>query len=111
MAIVIPYKHVPKTLCNCGSWLQHWKNCSGQSIFFCPVVNCLEKDFEGVQVIKTVNGNEKVFVIPLCARHAKSTKELQISDAYRLVHADSLMCCENLPLAPKIENKTKTHAE
>lgn len=112
MAIVKPQVHSSAPPCFCESWLQHWKNASGQSIFFCPVINCLEKELEGVKVTITKKQGEKLYVIPLCTRHAKSEKELHISDAYKLIppghEAD---CIENLPMTQKTVSKTKIHAE
>jgi hypothetical protein len=112
MAIVKPLVHSFAEPCSCGNLFQHWKNCSGQSIYFCPVVHCLEKDLKGMQVTLTEDSSQKVYVIPLCPRHAKSGHTLQISDAYRLVpvghEAD---CGENLPMVQKTDIKTKIHSE
>ena len=80
--------------CSCGSWLDHWKKFSGQSIMYCPVEFCLEKDLVGAHVQKVSLTDHKWYIIPLCQRHnAEKAKSLTVSDSYRLVSANISETC------------------
>jgi hypothetical protein len=80
--------------CNCDSWLDHWKRFSGQSITFCPVVGCLEKDLVGAHVQKDSATDKSWYIIPLCKKHNGETgKSLTISDSYTLVSANVSNTC------------------
>jgi hypothetical protein len=78
--------------CSCGSWLQHWKNFSGQIVRFCPVDNCLNTDLCGAHVQRL--GDPRWYIYPLCNAHNQSDSVLSVSDAYKLVSANKSETCE-----------------
>jgi len=79
--------------CKCGSWLAHWKKFSGQSITFCPVENCLEKDLVGAHVQKDSTTDHNWYILPLCKTHNAKGKSLTVSDSYKLVSANVSETC------------------
>ena len=83
------------TTCKCVSWLQHWKNFSGQSVpTYCPVTACMKKDLLGAHVQKADSTDNKWYIYPLCSEHNKSTGTLEVSDTYKLVSANKKETCE-----------------
>lgn len=85
-----------QTTCNCGSWLKHWENFSGQiRPTYCPAFGCLKKDLLGAHVQKGGNSiDHKWYIYPLCAEHNKYIGELEVSDSYKLVSANKKETCE-----------------
>jgi hypothetical protein len=80
--------------CNCGSWLQHWVNYSGQPApKYCPVVGCMEPDLLGAHVQKDGSSDKKWYIYPLCAKHNACVDSLLVSDAYLLVSANVSETC------------------
>jgi hypothetical protein len=80
--------------CKCGSWLNHWKKFSGQSIIYCPVDNCLEMIEVGAHVQKDSSTDSSWYIIPLCKKHNGETgKALNISDSVMLVSANVSSTC------------------
>jgi len=50
----------------CGSWLNHWKNFSGQGIpAYCPVSSCFEKELVGAHVQKADSTDKKWYICPI----------------------------------------------
>ncbi len=81
--------------CACGNWLKHWENFSHyQSISFCVVKNCCNRDLDGVHVQKADSPLDEWYIIPLCSVHKTSKGELEITDAYKLVSANKKETCE-----------------
>jgi hypothetical protein len=83
-----------QTTCACGSWLKHWEKFSGQSITYCPEINCMNKDLLGAHVQKAVSSDTNWYIFPLCGAHNKSTGVLDVSDTYILVSANKKETCE-----------------
>ncbi len=82
------------TTCKCGSWLQHWKNYSGQSHpADCSVKGCTSKPEVGAHVQKVSQFDNNWYIIPLCSSHNKSTGELEIVDSVKLVSANKRETC------------------
>lgn len=81
--------------CKCGSWLQHWKNFSKQSLpLFCPVVQCYEKPEVGAHVQRDVLFDNNWYIIPLCKNHnAKRGETLTVRDDIKLVSANVNETC------------------
>jgi len=81
--------------CNCGSWLTHWAKFGGQTIpNYCPEVNCVSKSAVGAHVQSGDPSDEAWYVVPLCGEHAAQIgQNLKISDAIRLVSADTAATC------------------
>ncbi len=83
------------TTCKCGSWLQHWKNFSVQSLpRYCPVEGCYQKDLVGAHVQLAYSIVRRWFIIPLCSLHNASKKDLDVSDTVQLVSANKSETCE-----------------
>lgn len=85
-----------QTTCNCGSWLKHWENFSGQKKpSYCPAFGCINKDLLGAHVQKGGNStDQKWYIYPLCAEHNNYKGELEVSDLYKLVSANKKETCE-----------------
>jgi hypothetical protein len=82
------------TLCKCGSWLQHWRNFSGQIISYCSVEYCINRDLVGAHVQRADSTDKSWYIVPLCQKHNQSTGELQISDTFKFVSANKKETCE-----------------
>jgi hypothetical protein len=81
--------------CKCGSWLDHWKNFSGQSVpSLCPVVGCFQKPEVGAHVQRDSATDSSWYIVPLCRTHnAETGKSLDISDSVKLVSANVSQTC------------------
>jgi hypothetical protein len=82
------------TVCACGSWMQHWEKFSGQKTTFCLAVGCMGKDLVGAHVQNADAWDDQWYICPLCISHNERSKELEISDSYKLVPANMLETCE-----------------
>lgn len=82
-------------ICKCGSWLEHWKNFSGQSIpSYCPEKSCMKKPEAGAHVQKDNSSDNNWYIIPLCLSHnAEKGKSIEISDGTKLVSANVAETC------------------
>lgn len=81
--------------CNCGSWLNHWKNFSRQSIpKYCPEESCVQKPGVGAHVQRDDSSDARWYIVPLCKTHNGETgKSLTISDSVTLVSANVSDTC------------------
>lgn len=81
--------------CKCGSWLDHWKKFSGQSVpNFCPEEKCTQKVEVGAHVQKDVPTDNSWYIYPLCKIHnGKHGESLSVSDVYKLVSANIKETC------------------
>jgi hypothetical protein len=69
------------------SRLNFWKKNSGYiAPVFCPISNCLEKAEVGA--IIEVQKDSKLYILPLCKYHSKSSLELAVIDTYKVVPAE-----------------------
>jgi hypothetical protein len=82
--------------CTCGSWIEHWKKYSGQTLACCVEVSCTGKDLVGAHVQKADTMDSDWYIIPLCQAHSKMQGEIEVSDNYKLVSADTLETCERV---------------
>ena len=82
--------------CKCGSWLDHWKNFSGQSLSnYCSEKNCTEKPGVGAHVQKDSYADSNWYIVPLCKTHNGETgKSLDIVDSVKLVSANVSETCD-----------------
>lgn len=82
--------------CSCGSWLDHWKNFSGQSVpTYCPESSCTQKPEVGAHVQKDSSSDKSWYIVPLCKTHnGETNKSLTISDNINLVSANVSETCE-----------------
>ena len=81
--------------CKCGSWLDHWKNFSGQSLpTWCPADGCSQKPEVGAHVQKDSATDRSWYIVPLCKKHnAETGKSPNISDSVKLVSANVSQTC------------------
>lgn len=81
--------------CKCGSWLQHWKNFSGQSLpSYCPEEKCTRKPEVGAHVQKANSLDNNWYIIPLCTTHnAMHGSSITVSDSVKLVSANVSETC------------------
>jgi hypothetical protein len=81
--------------CGCGSWLEHWKKYSGQSLpNYCPDSTCVGKPEVGAHVQKDSSFDRSWYIVPLCTKcNAKTGQSLNISDSIKLVSANVSETC------------------
>ena len=79
--------------CKCGSWLDHWKKFSKQSVTYCCEKSCINTDLVGAHVRKGIL-DSKWYIIPLCNKHNLAGESLEISDVYTLVSANQSDTCQ-----------------
>ena len=82
-------------ICKCGSWLEHWKNFSGQTLpSCCPESGCTQKPEVGAHVQKDNSMDDSWYIIPFCTKHNGETgKSLTVSDSIKLVSANVSNTC------------------
>ena len=80
--------------CGCGSWLQHWKNFSGQSLpSSCRESACRNAPEVGAHVQKDSTTDKGWYIVPLCSKHNAKATELSIMDSTVLVSANVSETC------------------
>jgi hypothetical protein len=81
--------------CRCGSWLDHWKNFSGQALpNYCPEKSCTNKPEVGAHIQKDSTYNKNWYIVPLCKScNAETNGSLEISDSIALVSANVNETC------------------
>jgi len=81
--------------CSCGSWLDHWKNYSRQSLpTYCPEKSCTKKPEVGAHVQKDSSYDKDWYIIPLCSEHNRQTRgSLEVGDSIALVSANTSQTC------------------
>ena len=86
---------ISDSTCTCGSWLDHWKKFSRQTIpRYCPEKTCTHKPELGAHVQKDSSTDQSWYIIPLCKKHNGETgKSLQISNSVKLVSANVSSTC------------------
>ena len=84
-----------QNICKCGSWLDHWKKFSGQSLpSHCLEQKCLQKPEVGAHVQKNSSTDSSWYIIPLCKTHnAETGKSPTVSDLVALVSANVSKTC------------------
>jgi len=92
--IVKNINRIEPALCQCGSWLRHWRNFSnGAMPNFCAEATCLDKPTVGALVQTDRTTDRSWYVIPLCGEHAKATHPLRVADITCFVPADISATC------------------
>lgn len=81
------------TTCKCGSWLQHWKNFTTQTVIYCSASACTNTDLVGAHVQKANSTDEKWYIVPLCRAHNNSAEVLDVG-ATALVPANRSETCD-----------------
>jgi len=77
--IVKNIKGASKIACNCDSWLDHWKNCSGDAVAWCSTQYCLNPPEVGGRVMRTGLKWNEWYIIPLCKTCNNKTTEYKVS--------------------------------
>jgi hypothetical protein len=82
-------------ICVCDSWLDHWKNFSGQSLSnYCSESACTQKPEVGAHIQKDSFADQNWYIVPLCKAHnSASNKALAIGDGIKLVSANVSETC------------------
>jgi hypothetical protein len=82
--------------CNCGSWLNHWKNFSGQTLSkYCYEEKCIQEPEVGAHVQKDSISDKSWYIVPLCKGHNGETgKSLNLVDSVKLVSANVSDTCD-----------------
>lgn len=70
-----------QNVCRCGSWLDHWKAFSGQSVpTYCPVEACTQKPTVGAHVQKDGSSDRRWYIVPLCTKcNGKKSESVTLS--------------------------------
>lgn len=91
---VININGTRENTCKCGSWLDHWKNYSRQSLpSYCPEAECREKPEVGAHVQKNGSTDKSWYIVPLCKTHNGETgKSLEVGSV-ELVSANVNETC------------------
>lgn len=80
--------------CKCGSWLDHWKNYSGQSLpRFCAEETCIDKPEVGAHVQKDSSTDRSWYIVPLCKKHNAKSESLDLVDFIKLASANVAATC------------------
>lgn len=79
--------------CNCGSWLQHWKNFSDQTATICRALGCSRKDIVGAHVQKDVPYDKNWYIVPLCNQCNRLTTPVELVSGTVLVSANISQTC------------------
>jgi hypothetical protein len=81
--------------CKCDSWLNHWKNFSGQVLpKWCSEEKCIQKPEVGAHVQKDSFTDSNWYIVPFCYTHNGETgKSLEIVGSVKLVSANVSETC------------------
>lgn len=82
--------------CRCGTWLEHWKNHSGERLsMFCYAMACPSTPVAGAAVRMGPGDDECWYIVPLCIEHgARCGERIQLIPGTPLVPADVRRTCE-----------------
>ena len=83
-------------ICKCGSWLNHWRNFSGQLLSsFCSEVTCMQGAEVGAHVQKDSATDKSWYIVPLCKEHNAGTGDsINIIEGIKLVSANVSETCD-----------------
>ena len=84
------------------SWLQHWRNFSGQTSLICRAKGCFRTDLIGAQVQKDIEYDHEWYIVPFCNLHNNSTGSVELTAGTSLVPANKIIRLE------MSENESKT---
>jgi len=80
--------------CNCGSWINHWNNYSGQTTKKCVVKGCDNLPEVGGHVQKNSASDKSWYIIPICKScNGLKGQELDVIDKVKLVSANVSNTC------------------
>lgn len=67
------------------SWLQHWRNFSGQTSVICRAKGCFRTDLTGAQVQKDIEYDYGWYIVPLCNLHNNFAGSIELTAGTNLV--------------------------
>lgn len=79
--------------CNCGTWIEHWRNFSGQTATICRAKGCSNKDIVGAHVKKCNSVDENEYIVPFCRFHNSQSECIEINDGTVLTPANKNKTC------------------
>ena len=79
--------------CFCGSWLQRWKNYSGQTANVCRALGCSRTDLLGAHVQKDVKYDNSWHIVPFCNGHNHASGFIELVAGTVLVSANKSQTC------------------
>ena len=79
--------------CNCGSWIEHWRNYSNQSATICRAKGCSRHDIVGAHVKKCNSNDNHEYIVPFCKFHNQQTDCIEINDGTILTPANRAITC------------------
>lgn len=79
--------------CRCGSWLQHWRNYSGQTATTCRAKGCSRTDLLGAHVQKDVTYDFSWYIVPFCSAHNHAKGSIELVAGTNLVSANVSQTC------------------
>lgn len=84
-----------QNVCKCGSWIQHWRNFSGQQATICRASGCSRKDLTGSHVQKDVYYDNGWYIVPFCNGHNHASGSVELVAGTVLVSANKKLTCES----------------
>lgn len=79
--------------CACGTWLNHWENCTGKSLpSSCYVTGCTRTDLVGAHITK-VAGDNTQYIVPICKACNNNPDDFKIPDNTSLALASQSKTC------------------
>jgi len=90
---VININGTSQNQCLCGSWLQHWRNFSGQTATVCRALNCSRTDLIGAHVQKNVSYDSGWYIVPFCNYHNHFSGSVELVAGTQLVSANKSLTC------------------
>lgn len=79
--------------CNCGSWIQHWRNFSNQTATVCRALGCSRTDLVGAHVQKDVSYDFNWYIVPFCNAHNSASGSVELVNGTNLVSANKSKTC------------------
>jgi hypothetical protein len=94
MATVKNIKGTSDNDCKCRSWLNHWKNFSGQKLSdYCSEEKCINPPTVGAHVQRDTITDNNWYIVPLCDKHNKAVSSMNIVNSVVLVLANKAKTC------------------
>lgn len=62
-----------------SSWLEYWKEQTGQNAFICSADSCLGTDLVGAHVQKAYGSDKSWYIVPLCSSCNQRTDTFNVS--------------------------------
>jgi hypothetical protein len=107
---VIIIKFPLNQICRCNSWMNHYNKFSYRHVRMCVAVDCQEGRISGTHVQKSemtdtivdsvVTKSEltdsKIYILPLCEKHANELEELDIRPLSVFANANTKETCGSI---------------